>query len=160
MTWWLPRKTKEAAPLAEEASCAPEGGCAPSGKVITVAQRKQADRLSQTVQNLVNDLLQGIAEGEDEDYKDELPPALIPRSKIELASAKGLLAAITLVLAEGWRGNCKEELAKVSSSLKSASLQMQKLRQCLKAAADELDSAALAETNDYEKLAFGDWPKS
>ena len=156
MTWWLPRKTKEAAPLAEEASCAPEGGCAPSGKVITVAQRKQADKLSQTVQNLVSDLDQGIAEGEGEDYEDELPPSLIPKSKIELASAKGLLAAITLVLAEGWRGNCKEELAKVASSLKSATAQMQKLRKGLKAAGDELDSAALAQANEEEKLAFGD----
>ena len=143
-------------PLAEEGGCAPEGGGAPSGKVITVAQRKQADKLSQTVQSLVSDLQEGIAEAEGEDYEDELPPSLIPKSKIELASAKGLLAAITLVLAEGWRGDCKEELAKVASSLKSANLQMQKLRKCLKAAGDKLDNAALAEVDEDEKLAFGD----
>ena len=35
-----------------------------SGNVITAAQRKQADKLSQTVQNLVSDLEQGIAEGD------------------------------------------------------------------------------------------------
>ena len=132
-----------------------EGGCAPSGKVITAAQRKQADKLSQTVQNLVSDFEQCIAEGEKSDYEEELPPSLIPKSKIELASLKGLLAAITLVLAEGWRGDCKEELAKVTSCLKSATAQMQKLRKGLKTAGEELDSAALALAED-EKLAFGD----
>jgi hypothetical protein len=135
----LPRKTKEVDPAAEAKARDP------SSKVITAAQRKHANKLLNNVASLVSELEQDISEGEGDEYGDELPPSLIPKSKIELASAKGLLEAITLVLAEGWRGNCKEELAKVASPLKIASAQQQKLSKLLKAAALELESASLAE---------------
>ena len=75
--WWLPRKTKEAAPLDNEADS--QQADSQQGKKLTKAQFKQAEKLLDSVKSLVDDLEKGLEEGEKEEYEDELPPSMVPK---------------------------------------------------------------------------------
>ena len=80
-----------------------------------------------------------VVEAEKPEYAQELPPTLVPRSKIELASVKEHLAELELLLSPGWLGDPRDAIAKAGLAQKSGSAAHMKLTKRLRDASLELE---------------------
>ena len=94
--------------------------------------------------NLAGQFQRGIVEAQKDDIKDELPPSLVPKTKVELAGLKQSMAGLDLSLGDGWQGDVKEELKKANDCFQSANAFLTKFTKKLRDAAKELDEQFLA----------------
>ena len=93
----------------------------------------------------------GIEQAEKDDIKNELPPSLVPKTKVELAGLRQSMAGLDLSLGEGWQGDVKEELKKASDCFKSATAFFTKFTRKTREAAKELDEQWLERQVKREK---------
>ena len=87
---------------------------------------------------LIGEYEEDIKEAEKDEYKDELPPSLVPKCRIEMAGLKQSMAGLDLTLEDGWQGDVKEELKKANECFKAAEKFYSKFSKKLLAAAKEL----------------------
>ena len=80
-----------------------------------------------------------IAEAEKPEYQDELPPSVVPKSKIEMAGLKQILAELEMAMGEGWTGDAKEAIQKATACYKAANTHYDKFSKRLREAAAGLD---------------------
>ena len=100
---------------------------------------------------LIGEYEEDIKEAEKEPMKDELPPSLVPKCKVELAGLRQSMAGLDLSLGDGWQGDVKDELKKASDCFKSANTFLAKFTKKLRDAAKELDEQFLERSMKREK---------
>ena len=132
----MPRKKKDEAAAPLEALAASE----PKGKKVSAGQRKSLDRIMGQIRVLAGEYETDIAEAEKPEYQDELPPSVVPKSKIEMAGLKLMLAELEMAMGEGWTGDAKEAIQKATACLKAAIAHYAKFNKRLRQAAAGIDS--------------------
>ena len=111
----------------------------PKPKKVSAGQRNRLEKLLAALTVLAGDYETDIKEAEKPEYKDELPPSALPKSKIELASLKESMAGLDLTLGDGWQGDVKDALKKANECYKAANAHYVKFSKRLREAAEEVD---------------------
>ena len=91
---------------------------------------------------LAGEYEEDIKEAEKEEYKEELPPSLVPKCKVEMAGLRQSMAGLDLCLEDGWQGDVKDELKRANETFKVAEKFYAKFSKKLRDAAKELDLQA------------------
>ena len=89
-------------------------------RLINQGQKKLAGRIHEDITKSMAGLENSIKEAEGGSYDQELPPSLLPKCRIALASMKESRAVVELLLSEGWRGDAKTSLEEVQTVHKLA----------------------------------------